>query len=608
MPYNILYKSKKSLITSILIFSCLIFSFYLFYSNNNDRLHSNTTVANLNNFQNTAETNGLPQYSNKPNESKKPQQQNTQPTPSSSTTQKTKQPQKQHTAETKQDKAHQNIPQIIEINTNTATQIKTQAGTILQINNLKTNTNTVLKIPIHNATALVLKSNSPKNYYYALSNETTPTSLQFSKISTEFLNKQDSIYVSDLIQLTIPYKYLYIKTDKGNSLALDIYTGTKTTNINSFGTVTATATYNQDKTSGAKYSTLPIIPRVAWGANPSSWDPHSSKFINDEKRLYYDSDNHCRWLPEYYRSSRIVIHHTVTKNYPSDPYRAVREIYLYHSYSRGWRDIGYNFLIDSSGRIFEGKIGGEGTKGYHAFEAANDMSIGISLIGNFTYSLPTSAQLESLKLLMAEKATLHDFNLKYGTLSISRWTNPTYTVFGHRDTYKWDWDTNTWKPNITACPGNAFYNSGLLNSITNSAQTYKETHFDNIKQAQAQAIDFINTMPSSHTPALVVTYNLPEDVDESQVRALVPQYSGFRSVRIEKNKAYISIQSNYDNGYCGYIVPPEGWTGYDACGSQGCMFFPASEGAKDRLKILLTIFYLDPNITDISWYTTSTFH
>lgn len=82
----------------------------------------------------------------------------------------------------------------------------------------------------------------------------------------------------------------------------------------------------------------PIISRAGWGANES--------LVNSE--------------PEYERPRKFVIHHTVTSNFSPDPAVAVRAVFYYHAVTLGWGDIGYNFLVDWQGNIYEGRKGGDG--------------------------------------------------------------------------------------------------------------------------------------------------------------------------------------------------------------------------------------------------------
>ncbi len=467
-----------------------------------------------------------------------------------------------------------------------------------------------------NPTALVAKlteslSEQP-SIKVALSNNLDDTpDIIFLSFQNDETDANESVATSNLVQfdnISQHPKYLFIQSSMNiNDLQIDLINGeTEKAQTNSWRNLAGKFfethnDYNTDRTSGLKYSTLNIIPRVVWGGNAKTWDQHSPVFINSPQRFHIDKKHNCSWIPEYYRVDRIIVHHTVTKNYPNDPYRAVREIYLYHVYSLGWGDVGYNFLIDSEGRIFEGKIGGEGAKGYHAYTAAFQ-SVAISLIGDFTYHNPTPQQLESLKLLMAEKAALHGFELHYGgKASLSKWRNSYYTVFGHRDSYKWNYSTHTWTRNITGCPGNSFYDSGLLENTIAQAEQYRQTHFQEIKNARNYALDMVSNISYSHIPALKITFNLPPTTPYSTVEKYVPQFLGAVSTRIHKNTAYFSIQSNNDNGYCGYVVPPYGWKGYDVCGSQGCMFFPPSKGAIDRLTTAITVFKLDPSVQKIEF-------
>ena len=54
--------------------------------------------------------------------------------------------------------------------------------------------------------------------------------------------------------------------------------------------------------------------------------------------------------------SKLVVHHTVTPNDDPDPAQTVRAVYAYHTRHNGWNDIGYNFLVDQQGRIYEGRF------------------------------------------------------------------------------------------------------------------------------------------------------------------------------------------------------------------------------------------------------------
>ena len=57
----------------------------------------------------------------------------------------------------------------------------------------------------------------------------------------------------------------------------------------------------------------------------------------------------------------------------------------YHRDSNGWNDIGYNFLVDKYGQIFEGRAGGS-TRPVIGAQAQgyNSHSTGIACLGTFT--------------------------------------------------------------------------------------------------------------------------------------------------------------------------------------------------------------------------------
>jgi N-acetylmuramoyl-L-alanine amidase len=119
---------------------------------------------------------------------------------------------------------------------------------------------------------------------------------------------------------------------------------------------------------------------------------------------------------------------------------------------RGWNDIGYNFLVDRYGRVFEGRYGGitRAVLGAHA-GGFNTYTTGVALLGTFTTSRPTSPMLASLERLLAWKLDLTHVDPRGRTvLTSAGGANTRYpagrrvvvnTILGHRST------------SYTTCPG-----------------------------------------------------------------------------------------------------------------------------------------------------------
>jgi hypothetical protein len=177
-----------------------------------------------------------------------------------------------------------------------------------------------------------------------------------------------------------------------------------------------------------------IVTRKQWGAD-ESW--RGSK-------------------PEYAKVKMVFVHHTDSRNeYTRDEAPAImRAIYAYHTQSLGWSDIGYNFLVDRFGTIYEGHYGGM-TRGVVGAQVLgfNRGSVGISVIGDFAGDAIPAEALASLEKLVAWKLKVH--HLKPGGTARIRCTYGQRfrtgqlvrfpVVAGHRDA------------NFTECPGNIFY-------------------------------------------------------------------------------------------------------------------------------------------------------
>lgn len=135
-----------------------------------------------------------------------------------------------------------------------------------------------------------------------------------------------------------------------------------------------------------------IIPRAGWGA--------------DEKLRHHNQDlsEPVRWPPQYKPIEKIIIHHTVTENDPPDVAASLRAIYYYHAITQGWGDIGYNYLVDWNGNVYEGRFGGPNVVGGHALQY-NQGSIGIAMLGNFMNASPPQATIDGLVKIINARAS-----------------------------------------------------------------------------------------------------------------------------------------------------------------------------------------------------------
>jgi hypothetical protein len=166
--------------------------------------------------------------------------------------------------------------------------------------------------------------------------------------------------------------------------------------------------------------------------------------------------------PEFAPISKLVVHHTVTPNNDPDPAQTVRAIYAYHTRSNGWNDIGYNFLVDQQGRIYEGRFArpyrqgeaptgedesGRGVIGAHA-KAVNPGTAGVAVLGDYSGGFaPPAPALDALVQLLAWKAARHDIDPQgsapFRAVDGSPRSFP--NIAGHRDVGQ------------TGCPGGRLY-------------------------------------------------------------------------------------------------------------------------------------------------------
>ncbi|MFE7167424.1 N-acetylmuramoyl-L-alanine amidase [Streptomyces sp. NPDC057616] len=185
----------------------------------------------------------------------------------------------------------------------------------------------------------------------------------------------------------------------------------------------------------------PITSRAGWGADESI-SPDPSEYNADVKAVF--------------------VHHTDGSNDYScaDSASIVRGIYAYHVQVNGWNDIGYNFLVDKCGTIFEGRKGGVDLPvlGAHTY-GWNRESAGIAVLGEYTSTGASNAALASVARVAAwklgqygadpastVKLTAGAAQTNYFGTAFTAGSQYTFNrISAHRDGYN------------TQCPGSSLY-------------------------------------------------------------------------------------------------------------------------------------------------------
>ena len=179
-----------------------------------------------------------------------------------------------------------------------------------------------------------------------------------------------------------------------------------------------------------------ILTRKQWGADPS---------LRSGSPTYNTS------------LVQVHVHHTADSNNSysrADVPGMIRGAYRYHTQNLGWSDIGYNFLVDRFGRLWEGRAGGTDrlVRGAHTL-GFNSTSTGVSVIGNFETAKPAAAVLDTIAGLAAWKLSTYGRD-PMGRTSVRSEGSDKFSsgrvvslpvIDGHRDT------------NDTACPGRNLY-------------------------------------------------------------------------------------------------------------------------------------------------------
>lgn len=182
--------------------------------------------------------------------------------------------------------------------------------------------------------------------------------------------------------------------------------------------------------------------------------PEDPESIDIAKYIGVEEDTPKMNNPEY-----IIIHHSATAQGDAETFRRAHM-------AKGWRDIGYHYVINNGtyqpdGLVEIGRT--EYEEGAHAINY-NARSIGICLVGDFNKTKPTVAQMTSLETLVRDIMTRHKI--------------PVEEVLGHGDV------------NETDCPGKNFDMKTFREELTKVDKTDYEGHWakTSIDKAKAAGI------------------------------------------------------------------------------------------------------------------------
>jgi len=217
-----------------------------------------------------------------------------------------------------------------------------------------------------------------------------------------------------------------------------------------------------------------ILPRSTWDNSADlrallTWMPQNEKYPSD-------------WQPV----ERIVFHHAATPTVdPVSAIQRIQSIYRFHSITKGWGDIGYNYIIDQEGKIYEGRYGGNGSRAAHVFRDSdrynfNFGTIGVVLLGTYSNEDMSEQMYDSAARLAGWLATMNNLDPS-ATKTSSIWdqnannfsgTFTGLTVLGHKNIESTD------------CPGminlNKIRQSAFVFSQNYGTYAYQVTGINNV--------------------------------------------------------------------------------------------------------------------------------
>lgn len=242
----------------------------------------------------------------------------------------------------------------------------------------------------------------------------------------------DAVYVGDVDAVQMSFAATQAPADTRVAL---VGSSTEANSSSASGAAYRTGTSTINSTALVTAVSVPtVISRAQWGAAAAVCTPDVASTLVG-----------------------AVVHHTAGSNSYTTQAQAmqmIRNDQAYHINTRGWCDIGYNFIVDKWGNIYEGRANSltQAVIGVHA-GGFNTGTVGVAMLGTYD-DVPSNATIDAVGRLIGYRLGVYGVDpngsMQYttGNGENARYTNTTVTlprVFGHRDVA------------YTACPGNGGY-------------------------------------------------------------------------------------------------------------------------------------------------------
>jgi hypothetical protein len=258
------------------------------------------------------------------------------------------------------------------------------------------------------------------------------------------------------------------------------------------------------------------------------------------------------YTPAVINATHVVIHHGASPDTYADGHAIVRSYWNYHVYTNGWDDVGYNYLIDKFGNIFQGRLNAspetQDVKGAHA-GSSNGKSIGICFLGNADVTQATDIQLQRLNELLAWWFQSRGYDPTSKALILNQAGSEQLflpRIIGHRDV----------RP-TTECPGNHLHT--LLPTIGQSAKEQQIACSGNAPTADIALIQLQlskTSVKSGDSVEIQLTYEMNSASKDVEISLWASEKANFNPTFATPFHSF-KLNKSELNTYTGTIVLPK---------------------------------------------------